>query len=420
MIPKIIYTTWISDKPLPEKFNKYLESWARVMPDYKIKVLNLEELHLSPFTLKSIGRKNYALAGHYARVKALYDTGGIYFDVDVEAVGKFDELLSKKLVLGAEDNWVVNNAVIVAEKGHPYLKECLQYMDAYDFKNGTDIELETGPRMFTKLMEKRGFTEGKFGKYGDIEILPPRYFYPYHYTEKFTEACIKPGTLSIHHWAHSWNPKVSIVIPCYKQAQYLPDAIESALKQTYKQVEVIVVNDGSPDNTTAVAKRFPRVKVIEKPNGGLSSARNAGIKAATGGWILTLDADDKLDPTFIEKTINKADIVATEQREFGNSSRHWKPYKESPTYTDFIKRNQINCCSLFRREIWEMVGGYDEQMRDGYEDWEFWIRATRAGYKVKVVWEELFFYRKHGDSMVMHAQKNHDKIFAYMRSKNKF
>ena len=93
--------------------------------------------------------------------------------------------------------------------------------------------------------------------------------------------------------------KVSIIIPVYNHAQWLPDAISSALNQTVP-CEVIVVNDGSPDNTSEVAKMFD-VKLIEKENGGLTSARNAGIKEATGEWILTLDADDKIAPDFVEK-----------------------------------------------------------------------------------------------------------------------
>ena len=95
--------------------------------------------------------------------------------------------------------------------------------------------------------------------------------------------------------------KVSIIIPVYNHAQWLPDAISSALNQTVP-CEVIVVNDGSPDNTSEVAKMFD-VKLIEKENGGLSSARNAGIKEATGEWILTLDADDKIAPDFVEKCL---------------------------------------------------------------------------------------------------------------------
>ena len=85
--------------------------------------------------------------------------------------------------------------------------------------------------------------------------------------------------------------KVSIIIPCYKQAHFLAEAIESALAQDYDNFEVIVVNDGSPDNTSEVAKRYP-VSLIEQENKGLSAARNAGIKASTGSWILPLDADN--------------------------------------------------------------------------------------------------------------------------------
>lgn len=211
--------------------------------------------------------------------------------------------------------------------------------------------------------------------------------------------------------------KVSIIIPCWNQAHWLPEVIESALDQTVP-CEVIVVNDGSPDNASETAKKYP-VRLVEKLNGGLSSARNAGIKEASGEWILTLDADDKIAPDFIEKCLkNKGDydIIATGQQEFGDTDRIWFPHPE-PTFDDFITANRINCCSLFKKEIWETIGGYDEEMRLGYEDWDFWLRATQRGYKVKTIQEPLFFYRKHGTSMVTNAIKNHMKIVEYMHSK---
>lgn len=211
--------------------------------------------------------------------------------------------------------------------------------------------------------------------------------------------------------------KVSIVIPAYNQAQWLPEAIQSALDQTV-ECEVIVVNDGSPDNTSEVAKMFD-VKLIEKENGGLSSARNAGIKEATGEWILTLDADDKIAPDFVEKCLkynDEYDIIGTGQQEFGDTDRKYL-FKQNPTHADFLQNNQINCCSLFRKEIWETIGGYDEEMKLGYEDWDFWMRATKAGYKVITVPEYLFFYRKHGVSMVTKAIENHNQIKQYMLSK---
>lgn len=208
------------------------------------------------------------------------------------------------------------------------------------------------------------------------------------------------------------SEKVSIVIPCYGQAHYLEDAIESALTQTVL-CEVIVVNDGSLDNTSEIAKKYP-VRLVEKTNGGLSSARNAGIAVAKGEYILTLDADDIITQDFIEKTLGLDDIVGTQQQEFGDSHILWINNNLHPTFEDFKKNNQINCCSLFKKEIWEKVGGFDENMKLGYEDWYFWLKATKAGYTVTIVPEPLFFYRKHGQSMVSNAVKHHDEIYKYM------
>lgn len=216
------------------------------------------------------------------------------------------------------------------------------------------------------------------------------------------------------------DKKVSIVIPCYNHAKYLSSAIISAFFQTHKNIEVIVVNDGSTDHTSKLAGLYKDVILIDQENKGLSGARNAGIARATGDYILPLDADDMILPEFIEKTIGVSDIVSTWQQEIGLSNRLWMNKMENPTYEDFIIKNRINCCALFKREIWEKIGGYDEQMRDGFEDWEFWIRATKAGYKVQVVPEALFLYRKHGESLVTHAIKNYQKNIDYMKSKNGF
>ena len=100
------------------------------------------------------------------------------------------------------------------------------------------------------------------------------------------------------------NPLISVIVPCYNQAQYLDECLQPVLDQTYTDWECIIVNDGSPDHTEEVAKKWlkkdPRFKYIHKENGGLSSARNAGITQAKGEWVLPLDADDKIGNLYLE------------------------------------------------------------------------------------------------------------------------
>lgn len=212
--------------------------------------------------------------------------------------------------------------------------------------------------------------------------------------------------------------KVSIIIPCYNQAHFIPDAIRSAKAQIYSNIEIIVVNDGSTDNTSEVALAHESVILIEQENKGLAAARNAGIKASSGTWILPLDADDKIHASFISKTIGKSDIVATWIETFGNEHRLWKFGRDQPYHSDFLKMNQVAYCCLFKKEIWEKVDGFDTHMRDGYEDWDFWIRATREGYQVKRVMEFLFYYRRGGNTLYNHAYENHNKILNYMDRKH--
>lgn len=209
----------------------------------------------------------------------------------------------------------------------------------------------------------------------------------------------------------------TIVIPTYKQPEYVCEAIESALNQTVK-CDVIVVIDGSPDNTYDLIKHYP-ITIITQQNKGLSGARNAGIRQATTEWVLPLDSDDKIAPNMIERCLTvDADIIGVGQETFGDYvSKH--NFLEAPTYEAFLLGNQINCCSLFKKSMWEDVNGYDENMKSGYEDWDFWVRATRAGYKVKTLPEFLFYYRKHGASMVTEATSKHQELHTYILNKHK-
>ncbi len=182
------------------------------------------------------------------------------------------------------------------------------------------------------------------------------------------------------------NPLVSIIFPCYNAHRHLAETIASARAQTYMPIELILVDDGStnPDTIAFLAALPPDIRQVRQDNRGLPAARNAGIALARGTYVLPLDCDDLIEPEFVaagvaglEKNPDLAfafaDIAC-----FGEASGVlYKQYN----FFEQLFTNQLPYCLLLRRTIWEAVGGYDESMRRGYEDWEFNIRlGARGGY----------------------------------------
>ena len=221
---------------------------------------------------------------------------------------------------------------------------------------------------------------------------------------------------------------VSIIVPCYKQAHYLNEALQSVLEQTYPYWECIIVNDGSPDNTEHVAKEWfkkdERFKYVYQTNSGLSSARNAGIKISKGEFILPLDSDDILHPDYLQKTIpvlnthQNLGVVSCYRYFFlENKFNIIKEYKATGSnYKDLMFENRLMPSSLYRKSCWEAAGGYDETMKKGFEDWDFWLNVTKRGWEFQFVEEFLFYYRKAKKSMLVdtinnHAEANMEYIF---------
>lgn len=223
------------------------------------------------------------------------------------------------------------------------------------------------------------------------------------------------------------TPKVSIIVPCYNQAQYLDEALQSVFDQTYSNWECIIVNDGSPDNTEEVAKTWlekdSRFKYFFKENGGLSSARNAGIEISKGEYILPLDADDKISNNYLELAFSKISnnknikVVYCDAEYFGAKYAvlKLKPF----SLENLAKKNMIFCTALFRKDDWEQVNGYDLNMVYGYEDWEFWINILKNGGDVFKLNETCFYYRIKENSMLLSLNQNKKRyLYDYLSFKH--
>ena len=208
--------------------------------------------------------------------------------------------------------------------------------------------------------------------------------------------------------------KISIIIPSYQQSQYLSSAISSALDQTVKAHEVIVVDDGSQDDSLAVARSYDGIKVISQVNKGLSSARNTGIMNATGDYILPLDADDMLVENAIEKITEiaektDADIISPSLKCFGLAQDE-VILMENPTIEDFKVANRVGYCSAVKRDVLLEVGGYSPKMVFGYEDLHLWFNLLFRGKKLVTIQEVLWLYRVKERSMIHDAQAHHVEL----------
>ncbi|TVM00934.1 MAG: hypothetical protein CV087_11655 [Candidatus Brocadia sp. WS118] len=224
------------------------------------------------------------------------------------------------------------------------------------------------------------------------------------------------------HAMQASEPRVSVIIPCYNQANFLPEAVESVVNQNYKNWECIIVNDGSADNTSQVAEsliqKYPdnQIRFIQQVNQGLSSARNAGIKAARGEYILPLDADDIIHPEMLQKTVSLLEfhpeiaIAYTDVKHFGGAERI--VCAQEYDFKQLCLQNHLSYCSLYRRKTWEAAGGYNSNMTWGYEDWDFWISCGEKGHYGKRIPEPLFLYRVKERSMYTRALEHHRELMA--------
>lgn len=197
------------------------------------------------------------------------------------------------------------------------------------------------------------------------------------------------------------NSLVSVITPCYNQAHLIEDTILSVQKSIHKNIEIIIVNDGSTDESGNVCRRlaqqYENVKYYYQDNAGPAAARNFGIKKCSGEYILPLDADDLISDNYISEAVKTfaADpmvkVVYCAAEKFGEKSGLWqlKPF----TLENLAKDNMIFVSALFKKADWMTCGGYPESLRWVSEDWVFWISMLETGGRVVKLPFVGFYYR---------------------------
>lgn len=200
------------------------------------------------------------------------------------------------------------------------------------------------------------------------------------------------------------NPRVSVVIPTYNRAHLIPRAIQSVLDQTYKDLEIIIVDDGSKDNTEEIVKNFKNKKIIyiqHKKNKGASAARNTGVKASRGEYIAFQDSDDEWFPDKLEKQIKafnnsspEVGVVYSGFYKVEGDKKIYVPnddrftYKEGNIHGELLKGNFVGTPAvLIKKECFEKVKYFDEYL-PALEDWDLWIEMSKH-YHFKYIDEPL-------------------------------
>lgn len=213
------------------------------------------------------------------------------------------------------------------------------------------------------------------------------------------------------------EPLVSVIIPCYNDGAYLSEAVASVRDQTWKETEIIVIDDGSDDPETIQVIQdlpFSRKNVLHTSHIGPAAARNRGIEAASGSYILPLDADDRIEPSYIEKALkilrsdDKIGAVFCHADLFGEVEGPW----ELPEYS--LKNELLDNCvfvtALFRKSDWQTIGGFCEDFHAGMEDYDFWLSLLESGKEIRQLPEVLFHYRIKKGSRTDLFQENYDDV----------
>ena len=392
--PTVIYHGVNLDEWEQGKNEKYV-LWNKTRPDPTCKpgdVIGLAELALDTEFVTTYGRDeiNISVIGRqpYEAMKTIISNAGAYLATARETfgIGTLEAMACGVPVIGWDwggQSEIIRNketGYLVPPGDFAALREALLYVQ----KNRKEI--------------------GQNARQDVIERWQWKHWIP-KYAKLYEEALEE----------HNRSPKVSVIIPCYNQSQYLKESVQSILNQNMTDWELIIVNDASPDNTGEIADELAsqddRISVIHnKQNLYLSEARNTAMRVAKGKYFIPLDADDKLEYNALELLTSHLEVhndvhitygaLKAVNEETGEEwVSTWPP--DEPDFNAQIehKRNQIPYASMYRRRVWENLGGYRRRMHTA-EDAEFWTRAFSYGYKAqKATNAPVLIKLEHPDSM---------------------
>jgi glycosyltransferase involved in cell wall biosynthesis len=219
-------------------------------------------------------------------------------------------------------------------------------------------------------------------------------------------------------------PLVSIVVICHNYGRFLADAVESALAQTHSPCEVVVVDDGSTDDSLAVAERYrDRVHVVSRPHQGVEEAVNSGVAEANGAYVARLDADDVFEPTYVEDILAALDdspeaaFAYCRATQFGARQGTTRSFPFS-VYLLLRRGNYVNASALIRRDAFLAVGGYAALGEHANEDWDLWLRLAAAGRRGTYVRTPLLRWRRHAGGSRNPEGDRLDRSWAALRDRH--
>ena len=224
-------------------------------------------------------------------------------------------------------------------------------------------------------------------------------------------------------------PRVSVLIPCFDLGRFLDEAVDSVFAQSCQDFEILIVDDGSTDPETVrllAGYQRPKAVVLAAAHGGLAAARNLALGRARGEFVCALDADDRLDPRFLEATLAAFDadpgltFCSAWQRAFGEAEWVWR--QERCDLAALLAENTVLPAALVRRDAVVAAGGWDTAMpSSGYEDWDLWLSLVELGHRGTILPEVLFHYRQRSDSMsagIYARPEVHRELMRYLYAKH--